>query len=102
MPILVNVRGIRFDDLIPRLRQNEHIKDICDNIEEETRVLGFLHNLFDKLQNGESCEHYVIGSAMGSELVEMGLGMHIDIEEYKDDFMLIPVTDEMCQLVNKE
>ena len=101
MPALVNVEDLKFEELIPLLKENDHIKDHISDLCSFEEICDYLEAQFIKLQRGEDAEHYVIGLAMVECLDKMGR-LFKWVTGAKDDFMIVPVTkNELIRFINR-
>jgi len=106
MPALVNVENLKFEELIPLLKENVFIKD--EDYGEVDETIEILRSAFDKLQKGESTEHYMIGHAMVECLKKMGrLFIDAPVDDDRDDYTIVPITLNECirfvnSLIHKE
>jgi len=92
MTVLVNVENMTFEDLIPYLENHHALLQECHDDNREN-ILKWLRELFNKLQAGETAEHYVIGRYMSHCLSEMGRVLcSADNPDSDHDFYLQPIT----------
>lgn len=94
MAWIVNVENLEFDELIPLLKENVHIKEACDYTEDQkARTLNHLRTLFNKLKNGEVGYHFLIGIGLVQCLEQLERVLLIT-DGYEHDFDIVPITKE--------
>lgn len=88
MAWIVNVENLEFEELIPLLKENIHIKEAMYH----TQTLNYLRILFNKLKNGEVGSHFTIGMGLAQCLDKLERVLLIT-DNYEHDFDIVPITE---------
>ncbi len=92
MAWIVNVENLEFEELIPLLKENVHIKLEAITQNEQIRTFNHLRILFDKLKIGEVGYHFTIGMGLAQCLDKLGRVLLIT-DNYEHDFDIVPITE---------
>ena len=93
MAWIVNVENLEFDELIPLLKENVHIKEACDYTQDQkTRTLNHVRTLFNKLKTGEVGSHFTLGIGLAQCLEQLERVLLIT-DGYEHDFDIVPITE---------
>ena len=90
---IVNVEGLKFEDLIPMLKKNIHIKEAIGNDKEQEKlVFKQLRFLFDKLKYGMIAEHFLLGAGLCQCLDVLKRVLITSEYVYDHDWDILPIT----------
>lgn len=90
---IVNVEGLKFEDLVPLLKENIHIKEaIGYDKEQEKLVFKQLRFLFNKLKSGIIAEHFLLGAGLCQSLNELERVLITSEYVYDHDWDILPIT----------
>ena len=92
---IVNVENLNFEDLIPLLKKNNHIKEaIGYDKDQEKLVFKQLRFLFSKLKSGITTEHFLLGAGLCQCLDELRRVLITSEYVYDHDWDIHPITKE--------
>jgi len=92
MAWIVNVENLEFNELIPLLKENVHIKEACDYTQDQ-KTLNYVKTLFNKLKTGEVVSHFTLGIGLAQCLEQLERVLLIT-DNYEHDFDIVPITKE--------